>query len=130
MATGWERGADGKWRYETEDVKLKETLTIEGKEFKRDEVEMLWRDGKLIDHVDDPALFDAYPELADVSIDADSMVGDNVSNGEYNPRTNTITIHASEPKYLQSILNHEIQHAIQHIEGFAKGWKLRKWSLV
>ena len=121
LATGWERGADGKWRYETEDVKLKETLTIEGKEFKRDEVEMLWRNGKLIDHVDNPALFDAYPELAEVRIETDDMLGDNVSNGEYNPRTNTITIHASEPKYLQSILNHEIQHAIQHIEGFAKG---------
>ena len=121
MATGWERGADGKWRYEVMDAKLKETLTIEGKEHKRDEVEMLWRSGKLADHVDNPALFDAYPELAEVRIDTDTMVGDNVSNGEYNSRTKTIKIHASEPKDLQSILNHEIQHAIQHIEGFAKG---------
>lgn len=121
LATGWERGADGKWRYETEDAKLKETLTIEGKEFKRDEMEMLWRSGKLIDHVDNPALFDAYPELANVRIETDDITGDSVSNGGYNPRTKTITIHASEPKYLQSILNHEIQHAIQHFEGFAKG---------
>ncbi|MBQ6694328.1 MAG: hypothetical protein IJN24_05605 [Bacteroidaceae bacterium] len=121
MATGWERGADGKWRYETEDVKLKETLTIEGKEYKRDEVEMLWRSGKLIGHVDNKALFDAYPELADVRIETDDITGDNVSNGAYNPRTKTITIHADELKYLNSILNHEIQHAIQHIEGFAKG---------
>ena len=121
LATGWERGADNKWRYETEDAKLKETLTIEGKEFKRDEVEMLWRNGKLIDHVDSPTLFEAYPELANVRIETDSMTGDNVSNGGYDGKRNMIIIHASEPKYLQSILNHEIQHAIQHIEGFAKG---------
>ena len=43
------------------------------------------------------------------------------SNGEYNPRTNTITIHSDDLKYQNSILNHEIQHAIQHIEGFETG---------
>ena len=26
MATGWERGADGKWRYEIEDLKLKKDV--------------------------------------------------------------------------------------------------------
>ena len=40
---------------------------------------------------------------------------------EYNPQTKTITIHADELKYLNSILNHEIQHVIQHEEGFAHG---------
>ena len=43
------------------------------------------------------------------------------SNGEYNPQTKTITIHADELKYLNSILNHEIQHVIQREEGFAHG---------
>lgn len=43
------------------------------------------------------------------------------SNGEFSPSTNTITIHSDNLKYLNSILNHEIQHAIQHIEGFARG---------
>ena len=121
MATGWERGADGKWRYEIEDSKISDTIEIDGKKFKRDGYEMLWRSGKLIDHVDNPALFEAYPELANIRIETDDMTGDNVSNGGYDAKLKRIVIHASDVKELNSILNHEIQHAIQHIEGFAKG---------
>jgi site-specific DNA-cytosine methylase len=59
--------------------------------------------------------------LKDVRIDTDAIMNDMPSNGDYNAKTNTITIHADELKYMNSILNHEIQHAIQHIEGFARG---------
>lgn len=123
MATGWEKGVDGKWRFEMPDAKLSEYMDIDGKGtmVKRHEEDMLWTGGKLGDVVDAPELFKAYPQLKDVELDTDSMTGDKPSNGSYNPNTNTITIHASELKYLNSILNHEIQHAIQQIEGFAKG---------
>ena len=121
MATGWERGTDGKWRYETGDAKIKDTIELDGKTFKRYEEDMLWTDGKLGDVVDAPELFKAYPELRDVRIETDAVLNDMPSNGEYNPRTNTITIHSDDLKYQNSILNHEIQHAIQHIEGFETG---------
>lgn len=122
LATGWERGADGKWRYEMPDAKIKDTMDVGGGHIvKRYEDDMLWNGGKLSNAIDAPELFKAYPQLKDVRIDTDAIMNDMPSNGEYNSKTNTITIHADELKYMNSILNHEIQHAIQFIEGFATG---------
>ena len=73
MATGWERGVDGKWRYETGDAKIKDTIEINGKTFKRNEEDMLWTGGKLGDAVDAPELFKAYPELKNVRIETDAF---------------------------------------------------------
>lgn len=122
MATGWERGADGKWRYEMPDAKIKDTMDVGGGHIvKRYEDDMLWNGGKLSNVIDAPELFKAYPQLKDVRIDTDAIMNDMPSNGEYNSKTNTIIIHADELKYMNGILNHEIQHVIQDIEGFAKG---------
>ena len=122
MATGWERGADGKWRYEIPDAKIKDTIDVGGGNIvKRFEEDILWTDGKLEDAVDAPKLFEAYPQLKNIKIHTDAVMNYMPSNGYYNPQTNTITIHADDLKYLNSILNHEIQHAIQNIEGFAQG---------
>ena len=122
MATGWERGADGKWRYEMPDAKIKDTMDVGGGQIvKRYEEDMLWNGGKLSKVIDAPELFKAYPQLKDVRIETDAIMNDMPSNGEYNAKTNTITIHADELKYMNSILNHEIQHAIQSIEGFDRG---------
>lgn len=122
LATGWERGADGKWRYEMPDAKIKDMKDIGGGNIvKRFDDDMLWNDGKLTNVIDAPGLFEAYPQLKDVRIDTDAIMNDMPSNGNYNTKTNTITIHADELKYMNSILNHEIQHAIQFIEGFATG---------
>ena len=122
LATGWERGADGKWRYEMPDAKIKDMKDIGGGNIvKRFDDDMLWNDGKLTNVIEAPGLFEAYPQLKDVRIDTDAIMNDMPSNGNYNAKTNTITIHADELKYMNSILNHEIQHAIQYIEGFGKG---------
>lgn len=122
MATGWEKGVDGKWRYEMPDAKIKDMKDIGGGNIvKRFDDDMLWNDGKLTNVIDAPGLFEAYPQLKDVRIDTDAIMNDMPSNGNYNAKTNTITIHADELKYMNSILNHEIQHAIQYIEGFGKG---------
>ena len=122
MATGWEKGVDGKWRYDMPDAKIKDTIDVGGGNIvKRFEEDMLWTDGKLEDAVDAPKLFEAYPQLKNIKIHTDAVMNDMPSNGEYNPQTKTITIHADELKYLNSILNHEIQHVIQHEEGFSHG---------
>lgn len=123
MATGWERGADGKWRYEIADSKLNDMMDVDGKGkmVKRHKEDMLWTSGKLGEVVVAPELFKAYPKLKDVRLETDSIMNNLPSNGEYNAKTNTITIHADELKYLNSILNHEIQHVIQDLEGFAQG---------
>lgn len=122
LATGWERGSDGKWRYEISDANIKDTIDLgKGISEKRFEGDMLWNSGRLGNVIEAPEIFKAYPQLKDVHIETDSIVNDMPSNGEYNANSNRITIHADRLKYLNSILNHEIQHAIQHIEGFATG---------
>lgn len=122
LATGWERGADGKWRYEISDANIKDTIDLgKGISKKRFEEDMLWNSGRLGNVIDAPEIFKAYPQLKDIHIETDSIVNDMPSNGEFNANSNRITIHADKLKYLNSILNHEIQHAIQHIEGFATG---------
>lgn len=104
------------------DAKIKDMKDIGGGNIvKRFDDDMLWNGGKLSDVIDAPELFKAYPHLKDVRIDTDAIMNDMPSNGEYNAKTNTITIHADELKYMNSILNHEIQHAIQSIEGFDRG---------
>lgn len=122
LATGWERGADGKWRYEISDANIKDTIDLgKGISKKRFEEDMLWNSGRLGNVIDAPEIFEAYPQLKNIHIETDSIVNDMPSNGEFNANSNRITIHADKLKYLNSILNHEIQHAIQHIEGFATG---------
>ncbi len=123
LATGWERGADGKWRYEIGDAKIKDTKDVGGAVVVRYEDDMLWNSGKLGDIVDAPELFEAYPQLRDVRLDTDALPTE-PNNGTYYPSTMSIKINADNIATLNSILNHEIQHAIQHIEGFASGSNL------
>ncbi len=75
---------------------------------------------KLGDILDYPELFDAYPELREMKVDGDEAQ----ANGSFSPSTRTISLNKSlfaDPDKLRSTLLHEIQHAIQGIEGFAGG---------
>ena len=169
--TGWERGADGKWRSELSGIRVKSmdvgVNTV------------------LSDIVDAPDLFKAYPELKDVRVE----IGGIFDNGQYNHETNTITLNevyrsseVTKEQYeevltvneqsiidaesalqagkdvefnkglldelhqlkesvgeqassarsideiwpdINSVIAHEVQHVIQHIEGFAVGGNLR-----
>lgn len=127
-ATGWERGADGKWRYEMPDVVLrdpkewvnKKTLTLS---------DIVEKPNDLFKEY--PELFDAYPELKDMKI----LKGRAKSGGVF--YNNAITLNLGDIreaiKYdldthyklannsLKKTLVHEIQHYIQEKEGFAQG---------
>ena len=161
LATGWERGADGKWRYEVQDFDVDvrgtarrnhlnerlpwgkeydalldkvfdgETLT-EAENARLDELMSLSEELQntyeeletryLYDYVKDLSLFDAYPELKQVRVemfnDPTSGVGATLYNESKLIRINEAKL---ENNSLQSLLAHEVQHAIQHIEGFAMG---------
>lgn len=68
----------------------------------------------------DSELMRAYPELADTKV-LFPYLGD-IKNGSYNPKTKEIKLNRSlNIKNLYSTLNHEVQHAIQDMEGFASG---------
>ncbi len=78
------------------------------------------RESKLGDILDYPELFDAYPELREMRVDGDEAQ----ANGSFSPSTRTVSLNKSlfaDPDKLRSTLLHEIQHAIQDIEGFAAG---------
>lgn len=127
-ATGWERGADGKWRYEMPDVVLrdpkewvnKKTMTLS---------DIVEKPNDLFKEY--PELFDAYPKLKDVKI----QKGRAKMGGSYYDNTITLNLggireaikydldihYKIATRLLKRTLVHEVQHYIQHEEGFAKG---------
>ena len=201
MATGWERGADGKWRYEIADMKEfdrngnllyrknhpdyaryielldkedanlfedGEALTVEeraefetlSKKYESDKFggEKLDNNHRLEAYVDAPELFKAYPELKNVGLRFEDTGGNEIASyhlissvfdfdGEDfgDIVVNTGKVSAYTPtKELKSCILHEMQHAIQWIEGFARGgnpksmqkrfeaakeeWRARAWA--
>ena len=122
--TGWQRGFDNLWRYEIPDLQVPKSFF----ELKED-------DGlKLKDFPGTEALVSAYPSLGDVRI----VIRNDISkthNGIFHPGTREIHINKElielkvKNKKLQGPIEeairrtvvHEVQHAIQTLEGFARG---------
>ena len=123
MATGWERGADGKWRYEVGDVRFYDGLQLINRSVKTEAT----LDDLLEDNKDKEALFASYPSLKNMPVVLEDMGYKGA--GEYNYGKGTIRLNTylltDDDGYFTKpaveILNHEIQHAIQKIEGFARG---------
>jgi len=113
--TGWFKGVDGKWKYEIPDTNAKfkpqKTNGIEGK-VKVDEFY------DLEDILDHPALFKAYPQLKDYQIMFDQDLPPN--NASFNAFQGKITMSGQDWADMPTLL-HELQHAIQYIEGFTRG---------
>ena len=115
QATGWFRGADGKWRFEIDDsgVKVKDDLHTYG---------------TMKEVIDAPELFAAYPDAGNIFV---SFENTNGKSGAYNPEFDSISLNAelkSDPEKLKSTLLHEMQHAIQNREGFASGANTKYWN--
>ena len=123
MATGWERGADGKWRYEVGDVRFYDGLQLINRSVKTEAT----LDDLLEDNKDKEALFASYPSLKNMPVVLEDMGYKGA--GEYNYGKGTIRLNTylltDDDGYFTKpaveILNHEIQHAIQKIEGFSRG---------
>lgn len=74
---------------------------------------------KLQDVLHNPELFKAYPFLKDVEVrHIDFKDG---LKGQFNPSDNSIYMAPANPDQFLSTLQHEVQHAIQTHEGFARG---------
>ena len=114
--TGWYRGYDGKWRFEIDDSKMHFINH-------REESRRTWKLDELIRH---DALFAAYPELRDYTV-LNFGISDDVEAAFY-PGLNHITL---DPRLSRAekraALIHEIQHAIQLIEGFSAGATTDYW---
>ena len=168
-STGWEKGADGKWRMlftegiedyygigldiQEEFVNTKPQSTIDedlGMEIPG-EGRIMVRKGSEV--IPEPIL-NLYPSLKeiDVSFHRDNLPSDPSGRirGEYNPRFNTIDVAVDISNFdLKSdeniddyynamggfpehslTLAHEVQHAIQKIEGFEKGDNTRRTDIA
>jgi len=126
-ATGWEREADGKWRYEIPDIEINE-----------DGLKRINKTGlvNLKDLVIAEDLFKAYPDIVEKNV---SHIGQarplknytvrkedsNKFDGGFSKSSKTISIAAyyleNKTELLKNVLIHKIQHTIQEIEGFAEG---------
>ena len=82
----------------------------------------------LADVLQHESLYEAYPELRDVKVRLESDTGS--KNGSYDPSTNTITISEDKPGDSAKVgtMLHEIQHAIQQIEGWESGASPEYWA--
>ena len=137
MATGWERGADGKWRYEIADVQFKksnkENLFLLSTRTGDDVVQLshMYNNDKplLSDWVDSNETFKAYPQLKHTRLIFDPNMSSE-EYGYYNAKENAIVVNSNKfyPE-MQSAITHEVQHAIQRIEGFARGGSMRSAML-
>jgi hypothetical protein len=123
--TGWFKDVDGKWKFEIDDsaAKLKQDKLIEVFDPKNAPTGkyMLPIGGKLklADVLEHPQLFRAYPELRDV--DVKPLLFSASSSGDYNELTRMMRLADAVPENLLSTILHETQHAIQGVEGFARG---------
>lgn len=112
--TGWFQGTDGKWRFEIDDSKAVFKL----KDLTRRE------DGShhtLEDVLEHDQLFQAYPEARNIKLEFDRF------STHYDPERQVINLslgyagkETPEDQLLSNLL-HELQHWVQHKEGFTNG---------
>jgi len=117
--TGWFKGMDKKWRFEIDDSKANFTKGF------TDHVAESYMDigfdagvriGDVIDH---PELFNAYPNLKNIPVKLEYNIWKKPSGGSFSPKG--IEVRYKDISEVKPVLIHEIQHAVQEIEGFAKG---------
>lgn len=127
--TGWSVGADGYLRLEIDDREAVMTIP--------ESRSPLQRDFKLSDAFTHEALFKAYPQLQDYTLTFESHDDKRVGSAAFAPRRKNIILYAHSPSALFDKSNeeaykvaiiHEVQHAIQHIEGFAIGANISQFG--
>lgn len=115
LATGWEKGKDGKWRYEIFDGEAK---------FKKETPAVSKTTYKLDEYLDFPELYQAYPDAKDIDVRF-GVTG--FYQGAFFENKNLIEVDPFlESDNQISVLIHEIQHFIQQKEGFGRGVSVKK----
>lgn len=118
-ATGWHEGMDGKWRWEINDSRMQ----------LRTDAADIPNYTTLGELVDAPELFEAYPDMADLSVTFHTL--EDGQNGGYSRKFDSIELSRdlkNRPETLLNSLIHEVQHAIQSREGFASGANPAYWN--
>lgn len=108
-----------------QEARMRELNEIWGREKHRLTDRLSGGAARLQDIIQHDALFEAYPELRNVHVRFAPMGSD---RGQYNRRTNTITLNESIKNAPQNTIVHEVQHAIQQAEGFTPGTNPEYWA--
>jgi hypothetical protein len=107
--TGWYKGVDGRWRFEIDESQMDiDPRAMRDTRGSRVPLE------KLIAY---PALFTAYPSLKYYTV----FYNPDVTGGKFLEDQALIVIGRGQAGDYSKTLAHEIQHAIQEREGFARG---------
>lgn len=111
--TGWFQDRNGDWKFEFTD----RYMSLKNINFKENKTYKL---GDILEH---DILFTAYPELADYNVKFEKMDTSGAFRKTENLiRINTNKLNAKNSKVaIEGTMIHEIQHAIQSIEGFEEG---------
>lgn len=122
LATGWERGADGKWRYEMPDFKADKPITVDADiDISHVGPYSPYKEPlcKLSDLIDDKNLFAAYPSLKNIDI---LLVGNTDFEGMYDKLHNNIALRTNavsiDSKYSQPSNAKEIKAALEKFHNF------------
>lgn len=122
--TGWHKGDDGGWRYEIDDSTFVINLGVWDELAKGPESGLRadTRSVKADEIIDHPELFEAYPQLRNLNVQVKPDIWDftRSTQGWYDRKNNLLVI----TPYVQDLRGtaiHELQHAVQDIEGFAPG---------
>lgn len=121
-ATGWERGADGKWRYEMPDFKADKPITVDADiDISHVGPYSPYKEPlcKLSNLIDDKNLFAAYPSLKNIDI---LLVGNTAFEGMYDKLHNNIALRTNavsiDSKYSQPSNAKEIKAALEKFHNF------------
>ena len=109
--TGWFQDKNGDWKYEFSD----KDMSLKNIKIKSDKTY------KLSDILEHDTLFTLYPQLKELKVQVKNM--DKIG-GNYNKNNKSITLSTNSiknNKMTEGTLIHEIQHAIQDIEGHELG---------
>ena len=137
---GYIEPSDGAFRFEidTSNARLKEGLFEDGilagqderyqrlniSEFRRKE----GRVPKLDEVFDFKELFEQYPELRSIDVETvPFMSSAGGTKAAFDPVNNIIYLGSAPSKEMISNILHEVQHAVQHIEGFTPGSSIARY---
>lgn len=136
--TGWFKGPDGLWRFNISDAgaelnlnKMSENSFVSafsGQPHTLYNVPISFTEKfKLSDFLKHDELFKHYPALADIEVRPVPLGSIGTTKGAYNPDTNILYLGGGTKEEVMSTALHEIQHAIQKREGFARGGNIEEF---
>lgn len=135
IKTGWFNDVDGNWKFEIPDAGASIKPSAPRNEYDKSSLSIPlfgkktgigaggvlstyepYKLGEILDH---PDLYEAYPEAANIPVRSTGF-NFNIA-GAYDPEKHGMLVGSGVPKNVIPVVLHEMQHAIQTYEGFARG---------